>query len=235
MTPLLTAHCHHRYTQLQLSKPKDSAARRNKTFSSFYMKISIVTFPLNRNNEPSEFYAVRMCESVSTDAKGEQKASISVKNWNGNNNWVLLKRCYPPCYPPKCNFSKFPFFSFISKYQLFPKQKNNGKPLFPLTPRISWKSRSITSKLWHTQSLFLDLGQLVSDTPVKSRLQCPNPGDPRGAEQSMSVTILTAVSSSAPHFNSVLPEHKLKNTPGRKKKKKAPKTPHWIHRVYQKC
>lgn len=49
----------------------------------------------------------------------------------------------------------------------------------------------------------------------------------------MSVMILTAVGSSAPHFNSVSPEHKL----SQEKKQKNQQNPHFgfNHKVHQKC
>lgn len=54
-----------------------------------------------------------------------------------------------------------PFFylqniNFENFHQIFPQQKNKGKPLFPLALKITGKPRSITSKLLHIQSLFLD-------------------------------------------------------------------------------
>lgn len=55
--------------------------QKKQNFSSFYMKISTVTFPLNTNYETSEFHSVRMCqsESVGTDPKGGQNSQFQSK------------------------------------------------------------------------------------------------------------------------------------------------------------
>lgn len=78
MTPVLTAH-HHQIDTTAAEQAQGLCSQKKQNFSSFYMKISIVTFPLNTNNEPSKFYRVRMCEPVSTDPKGGQKSQFQSK------------------------------------------------------------------------------------------------------------------------------------------------------------
>lgn len=130
-----------------------------------------------------------------------------------------------PFYSLKCNFSKL--------QSAFPWAEKKGKPVSPHSLNHLEIDVNHIKALTHTV-LILGCGEIsvfLSDTPAKSRLWLPNLGNRRGAEQSMSVMILTAVGSSAPHFNSVSPEHKLSQD----KKQKNRQNPHLIHKVHQKC
>lgn len=88
-------------------------SQKKQNFYSFYMKIPIVTFPLNTNYEPREFYGVRMCESVSTDSKGGQKPQFQSKTETEITTEYYLKGVNHPLTLQNVIFQNL--------YQLFPR------------------------------------------------------------------------------------------------------------------